>query len=763
MIDQWIIRINHSFLNRNNLWRKQNASIHLIHGVTLSIKKRISSISNVYFKNNWLGMKSNDQPWLKQQKRMIIKLFQKDNGKYSKQISFIHKEHVGELVMLSGWIQSIRKAGSETFLGLRDSSTVTQLVLQENISNHKADWPSINTEDVVCVKGKILLRPPCNINAAMKSGYVEVFVNELQLLNHAKQIQIPIERYIDENIKSEKKKLSTALNQEVRLRNRHLDLRGLRMQRNIRVRAAATLNARVILTKQNFLEIETPVLFKSTPEGAREFLVPTRKLPKGSCYALVQSPQQYKQLLMAGGIERYFQFAKCFRDEMGNRDRQPEFTQLDIEMSFATESDVRKIIENVVRNIWSAGYKVALDFAQAFSNVLVEEQSVEFKKWQAGNIPKPLVSGKSFFSLKPEFPILTYDEAIEKYGSDKPDRRFDIFLSSSCEPIFKKNLDDLVVVRSIVVPKKECHLSNAEWQNLLDKFSNSDVCLACISPNSDLTWKKILISKNGGQNAKARLTNLTTEQKQKCKIATQATEDVQIILSVATYENKSYSTEQLPSYAWKEYARQMVCNAIGHVRSEVGTPKKGSEFDMFWVVDFPLFEIHTTSTDLSRKFFLKAFHHPFTMPQPNYYHNLRNYYYSRDGITEDILKIKGQTYDLVCNGSELGGGSVRIHTSDLQKHVFMNVLGMKWDDLNEYFGHLLTALDSGCPPHAGIALGMDRVISIMCNTPSVSDVIAFPKSTAGNELLTNTPTVISDEVLEDYNLQKISSTLNKLF
>jgi len=645
---------------------------------------------------------------------------------------------VGANVTLAGWVQSVRPMKGSVFVGLRDAYGVTQLV----IDKEQLKGQELVTETVIQVKGQVVGRPTEAHNEKLPTGLVEVVTNQVDIMNPAKHpIGIPINRFQNMRASSSKRDKENKASVEARLLHRHLDIRGFNLQRNLRVRAAMVLEARNALsTGAGFVEVETPILFRSTPEGAREFLVPTRSRTPGLFFALVQSPQQYKQLLMAGGVDRYFQVAKCFRDELGRADRQPEFTQLDLEMSFATPEDVKGIVGQVVKAMFLRAASSTREYVAKY--LVSEDPSV------SNVLPPVLQAAETFFQSDQELETISYDEAMERYGSDKPDRRIGLEIQKIPSDVMKCNVGDgrECLYRAVVIPaslwspsKKQAEARAAQLVEGTE-FAAGVIRLSKVSAS----WEKLFV-KGDADLCKSMVLKENVDREKALSYLNVSPGD-HVLLVAGSCDDARYARQ----------VRDSVCGILGQVRLDFATAPEDKQFDMFWVTDFPLYE--RVEEDGEER--IKAVHHPFTSPVPQDEHIVRNFDFTKNGITSEILSVKGQHYDLVCNGWELGGGSVRIHNGDFQEHVMTSVLGIPRESAVAMFGHLLEALRSGCPPHAGLALGIDRMSSIVTGEPSLTDVIAFPKSTKANEPLTGSPSHVPDNVLREYNIQVISNDRN---
>ena len=551
-------------------------------------------------------------------------------------------------VTLSGWVDCVRDLGGMIFIELRDRTGFFQLVSdpQKNPEIHKI-FEGIRSEYVITIKGKVTRRPEETYNEKLPTGQVEIYPDEVEILSEAK----PLPFVLDDD----------GVSEDVRLKYRYLDIRRPKMFNNLKLRHKVVQAVRNYLSNQDFLEVETPVLINTTPEGARDYLVPSRVQP-GKFYALPQSPQIFKQLLMVGGVERYYQVAKCFRDEDLRADRQPEFTQIDLEMSFVEQKDIIEMVEGLLKS----GFEAA---------------GVE---------------------VKPPFKQITWQEAMDKYGSDKPDVRFglelfdigDIILNSEFE-IVKKTLQAGGIVRGIRIPNGASY-SRKDIDDITKlAVSFGAKALANIIYNADGTAKSPVLK------------FVTEEQAQQIKERAQA-QDGDIIFFVADKP-------------------KLVYDIMGRLRLYFG--KKLNLIDenqhaLLWIVDFPMFEW----SDEEERFM--AMHHPFTSPCLEDLDKLDN---------DDLGHVKSVAYDIVYNGTELGGGSVRIHSPEVQKKIF-SALKLTDEDVQRKFGFMVNALQYGTPPHAGLAIGLDRWIALLCKSDSIRDVMAFPKNSAAKDLMCNAPT-----------------------
>lgn len=566
--------------------------------------------------------------------------------------SELNLEMKGEIVHLYGWVQKNRNLGGLVFIDLRDRSGIVQLVVRpENEFYTEAE--SLKSEYVIEVIGKVVERESKNSN--LLTGDIEVEVEKLIVLN--KSLELPFT--IDDN--------TTAL-EETRLKYRYLDIRRNEIKDKLILRNNVMMACREYLSKLGFIEVETPVLCKSTPEGARDFLVPSRQ-NKGKFYALPQSPQLFKQLLMVGGIERYYQFSKCFRDEDLRADRQPEFTQLDMELSFVSEDDIMTINEGLIAHI--------------------------FKKVKDIDIKLPLMRMK-------------YDDAIRDYGSDKPDLRFgmkireitDLFKNSNFELFKNSEIVNCLVVKESA--PKYSRKSLDELSNFVKKYGLGG--LAYLKIGNEIT----------GSIAKV----LSDEEKNTLKEELKLENDDLVLFGCGAY-NK-------------------VKQALGALRSKLGKDLnlyKDSDYSLLWVVDFPSFEY---SEEENR---YVSCHHPFTMPKDE----------DVDKLLTDKANCYSKAYDMVINGYEAGGGSIRIHDEKVQEKMF-KALELSDEDIEEKFGFFTRALKYGTPPHGGLAYGLERLIMVLSQTDNIRDVIAFPKTTSGSCLMSEAPNVVYEEQLQELGI-----------
>jgi aspartyl-tRNA synthetase len=576
----------------------------------------------------------------------------------------LRKSHVGSKVFLAGWVDRRRDLGNLIFLDLRDHTGVTQIVCNPAVSaeaHDKAD--EIRSEYVVGVEGEVVARTGETANAQLATGDVEVMASAVLILNEAKTPPFPIE---DE----------TRTNEDTRLQYRYLDLRRSRMQRNLRLRARAGQAVREHMTANGFAEVETPIMTRSTPEGARDYLVPSR-VHHGHFYALPQSPQLFKQILMIGGFDRYFQICRCFRDEDFRADRQAEFTQIDVEMSFPQRDALFGIIEELIVKLFA----------------LVDV-----------NVERP-------------FPRLSYDTAMERYGSDKPDMRFGLeWMRVDLPDAAREKLQAAQTVKLLRVPGWG-GVSRAQ----LDKLQE----LAKANGAERFSYIKVEEGKIQSPLVKA-IGEETVGTLAKSVEA--AAGDLVILLGVKS-----------AGAAATRAALHRLDEVSGMLRLDVGRKLeliKPGEWRFGWVIDFPMFEYDETAKRYG------AMHHPFTSPREQDLENLET----------DPGAVKALAYDLVLNGSEIGGGSIRMHRRDIQARVF-KVLGLTEEKARERFGFFLDALEYGAPPHGGIALGWDRIIALMAGESSIREVIAFPKTASAVDLMCDAPATVDPEQLEELGLK----------
>lgn len=574
----------------------------------------------------------------------------------------IREEHIGQEVTVAGWVMSRRDHGGVIFIDLRDNDEIVQLVCDpaDDIASHKIA-EEVRDQFVLIARGFVRARGEGLENPNLKTGKIEIVTKSLIIENRSLTMPFELD---DERV-----------NEEIKLKYRYLDLRSNRSHKIFKLRSKATIAARNSLDKQGFLEVETPILTKSTPEGARDYLVPSR-VHGGEFYALPQSPQLFKQLLMVAGFDRYFQVAKCFRDEDLRADRQPEFTQIDVEMSFCKQEDVIGIAEKLLHDIFSG----------------------------------------CGFSIPETFKRITYNEAMERYGSDKPDMRYDLGMVDMID-IFARCDNEIFAnlakdskknrIKALKVPNGDNIFSKRQMKGFEDyvrKFGAGG--LGYFQMKED--------------GLKGPLTKFFTQ------------EDIDAIIA-----RSELQVGDVVFFGAGE--KKLVWDYMGRFRiflaNEMGIIPKDT-FEFLWVVDFPMFEVEEGQT--------KALHHPFTMPCLDENGAIAN--------REDIEAIGSIAYDIVLNGYEIGGGSIRIHKEEIQQEVF-RLLNINDEEANEKFGFLLDALKFGAPPHGGFALGLDRLIMIMSGTSSIRDVIAFPKTQRAQCLLTAAPSNIDESQLDELSLR----------
>ena len=568
----------------------------------------------------------------------------------------VREEHIGQEITLKGWVARRRDLGGLIFIDLRDREGIMQLVINpEKVSAEvMATAESLRSEFVIEVTGQVAAREQANDKLA--TGAVELNVTALSVLNTAKTTPFEIKDGIEAN-------------DDTRLRYRYLDLRRPEMLENLKLRAKVTHSIRNYLDELEFIDVETPFLSKSTPEGARDYLVPSR-VNKGHFYALPQSPQITKQLLMNAGFDRYYQIVKCFRDEDLRGDRQPEFTQVDLETSFLTEQEIQDITEGLI------------------ARVMKETKGIEV------TLP---------------FPRMKYDDAMALYGSDKPDTRFEMLLQDLTDLV--KGVDFKVfteapAVKAIVVKGAADNYSRKD----IDKMTE----VAKQYGAKGLAWVKVVDGELNGPVAKF-LTGIQEEL-----TTALALEDKELVLFVADT---------------LEVANATLGALRGRIAKELGLIDN-DKFNFLWVVDWPMFE---WSEEEGR--YMSA-HHPFTLPQAETTHELEG----------DLAKVRAIAYDIVLNGYELGGGSLRINQKDLQERMF-KALGFSAEEANDQFGFLLEAMDYGFPPHGGLAIGLDRFVMLLAGEENIREVIAFPKNNKATDPMTQAPSTVALKQLEELNLQ----------
>lgn len=579
--------------------------------------------------------------------------------------SALRKDHIGQSVTLAGWVNSRRDHGGVIFIDLRDREGLTQVVFRPEEHPQVAETShGLRSEDVIQITGTVSARLTGTENSKLSTGDIEVVASELKILNKSDVPPFPLD--------------SNVANEDLRLSYRYLDLRRAEMAQNLRIRHRVVKATRDYLDEHGFLEIETPILSNPTPEGARDFLVPSRLNP-GTFYALPQAPQQYKQLLQVAGLEKYFQIARCFRDEDLRADRQPEFTQVDVEASFISDEEIQTLIEGLLVRI--------------------------FKEARGVDIPTP-------------FPRMSHYDAMNRFGSDKPDLRFgmeltdvsDVFGGSQFK-VFRSVLDSGGVIKAVNVKRSSTLFSKEQlkkWEEWV-KTEFGAKGLAYIRRNEEGLWESPIV-KFFSEEEKAALS-----------------------------ERMNFEDGDTLFFGADKW--EAVCEVLGRVRlraAELQKLTEGSDaLNFLWVVDFPLLQF---SPEDNR---WVAVHHPFTRPREEDLALLES---------GDLGKVRAVAYDVVLNGVELGGGSIRIHERELQSRMF-EVLGVNAEEQEEKFGHLLRAFSFGAPPHGGIALGLDRLVMLICGAASIREVIAFPKNNRGVDLMTHSPVVVDFKQLREIYIQ----------
>lgn len=574
----------------------------------------------------------------------------------------LNETHVDEEVTLCGWVHRRRDHGGVIFLDLRDREGIAQVVFDPDTAESFAIAEGVRNEYVLMVKGRVRLRPEGTFNKDMGTGKIEVLGKEIEILNVAKTPPMQLDEYAD-------------VGEDVRLRYRYIDLRRPEMQDRMRFRSKVTNTVRNFMDEHGFLDIETPLLTKATPEGARDYLVPSRTHPE-HFFALPQSPQLFKQILMAAGMDRYYQIAKCFRDEDLRADRQPEFTQIDVETSFMDEEGIMSVMEALIRHVFQTHMNVDLG----------------------------------------EFPRLSYAEAMRRYGSDKPDLRIDLELMDIAElmqdvefKVFSGPAKDpqsrvvaLRVPGGVALSRKQ-----------IDEYTN----FVGIYGAKGLAWVKVNDIAAGTEGLQSPIIKFIGEE---------TTAKLMSAIGAETGDIVFFGADKA----------KVVNEAIGALRLKVAEDLNlvRDGWAPLWVVDFPMFELDSDGS-------LTSLHHPFTAPACDV-----------ESLKSDPANALSRAYDMVLNGTELGGGSVRINKPEMQQAVFQ-VLGIGEEEAEEKFGFLLSALSYGCPPHGGIAFGLDRLIMLMTGASSIRDVIAFPKTQTAACPLTNAPGLVSTKQLRELNIR----------
>jgi len=575
-------------------------------------------------------------------------------------------DQIGQNIRLYGWVQTNRDHGGVVFLDVRDRFGLVQVVAHPDTPDIHKQAHSLRQQDVIEVLGEVIPRSPETVNPKLVTGEVEVKAREIQVLNRAETPPFQIEDDCD-------------VGEQHRLEYRYLDLRRPQMQANMEIRHRVTHAARNYLDSQDFLEVETPILNKSTPEGARDYLVPSRVYP-GSFYALPQSPQIFKQLLMVAGMDRYYQIARCFRDEDLRADRQPEFTQVDLEMSFVTQDDVMRVAEGLISTMFEAG-----------------------------------------LGMKPDIPFarIGYHEAMEKYGLDRPDLRFGLEHTNITDlmkqvefKVFREPADKGGLVKVLHVPG-----GGSLTRRQIDGYTD----FVSIYGARGLAWIKVNDVTDIPGGLQSPIVKFLPDSVLGDLLSRCNAKDGDILFFGAG-------------------DAKIVNDALGHLRVKLGRDLglfHEEDHSFVWVVDFPMFG---WNSDEKRP---EALHHPFTAPVPEDMHFLES----------EPLKMRSQAYDLVWNGTEIGGGSIRIHDREIQAKVFQ-ALQISNDEAESKFGFLLNALRYGAPPHGGLAFGLDRVLALMLGTESIRDVIAFPKTQRAADLMCEAPSEAGDEQLKELGLRK---------
>jgi len=574
----------------------------------------------------------------------------------------LRAEHVGQTVTLCGWVHSTRDHGGVIFIDLRDRYGITQVVFAPDHSQEAHDAAErFRAEWVIAARGVVRHRPPDMVNPKLATGEIEVYADEVELLNPAETPPLAVDDQVEAS-------------QEVRLRYRFLDLRRPSVQRNLVFRSRCFKVIRDYFAARDFVEVETPLLTKSTPEGARDYLVPSRLNP-GRFYALPQSPQLFKQLLMVAGFDRYVQIVKCLRDEDLRADRQPEFTQLDVEMSFVDEEDIYELIDGLMAEI--------------------------MRQMLGRELPLPI-------------PRIPYREAIDRFGTDKPDIRFGLEIvdigeiAQACDfRVFTSALERGGQVRGINA-KGGAQLTRREIDELVEWVKQFGA--------GGLAWIKV----EEGQRLASSIVKFFSEDQQQALRQRMAAEPGDLLLFVADKPKVVATT--------LDELRRRLARRLDLIPED--------EFAFCWIVDFPLFEWNEEEQRPDPR------HHPFTSPKPEHL----------DLLEERPLDVLARAYDLVLNGTEIGGGSIRIHQREVQQRVF-RLLRIGDEEAQEKFGFLLNALRYGAPPHGGIALGLDRIIMLLLGLDSIREVIAFPKTQKAVELMTGAPSEVTEEQLRELGLR----------
>mgnify|MGYP001206950621 FL=1 len=575
----------------------------------------------------------------------------------------LRKDHIGQTATIIGWVNTKRDHHGVIFIDIRDREGITQAVFRSEEDAEAAKIShSLRQEDVVRVTGIVSERPEIEgqstVNSNIETGEIELVANGLEVINRSEVLPFQLDKELS--------------NEDLRLKHRYLDLRRERMSRNLKIRHRVAKSCRDFLDEAEFLEIETPILSKSTPEGARDFLVPSRLNP-GKFYALPQAPQQYKQLLQVAGVEKYFQIARCFRDEDLRADRQPEFTQVDIEASFVTTDDIIGLIEGLLSRCFTESIDASI------------------------NLP---------------FPRMTYKEAMGRFGSDKPDTRFGMELidlnevfSKSEFKVFSGAINDGGEVKAINAKNFAC-VTTGQMNHLTETAQLHGAKGLAFIKVEDGEWKSPIVK-------------FFSEEEKSALTEAMSIEEGDLILFGAG--------------DW-----QTVCEVLGRIRLECSQylelTKENDSLNFLWVTEFPLLAIDSETGKWN------AVHHPFTRPKAEDEHLLDD--------ESKFGEIRAEAYDVVLNGNEIGGGSIRIHESSLQSKMF-SALGINEDQAKEEFGHLLDAFSFGAPPHGGVALGFDRLVMLIAGEESIREVIAFPKNNRGIDLMSSSPSSVNFKQLRE--------------
>ena len=591
------------------------------------------------------------------------------NAKRTVTCGELRKSEVGKIVVLNGWVHRARDLGGMLFISLRDRYGITQIIVPKDASDETKKIASeLKSEWCIAVRGKVLARSEKDVNTDMATGEIEVAADEIEVFTQSKLLPFAIDEV------RQKDGTLVVANEDLRLRYRYLDLRRTVMQKNIALRSKVMLSVRNYLCNLGFYEIETPTFVKSTPEGARDYIVPSR-VHAGKFYSLPQSPQLYKQLLMVSGFDKYFQIARCYRDEDARGDRQPEFTQIDMEMSFTNREEVLSVTEGMMQTV--------------------------FKQTMNYDLPKT-------------FERLSYDDAIDFYGTDKPDLRFDLKM---CDADFLADLSDFNAFKNALSKtnsfgKKTGAIKALVVPNVAEMYSRKKIeeleAVAKIYKAKGLAWMKVLNGKLDGGVAKF----FAGKEKEVCE--TLHANDGDVILIVA------------------DEKRKVACLSLGAVRNKLGKDlhliNPNDKFHFVWIIDFPYFAWNEDENHWETE------HHMFTLPQKKYWPTLES----------NPEEVKGDLYDLVLNGYELASGSMRINDPTLQKRIF-KIVGYSEERAEKAFGFLTEAFSYGAPPHGGIAPGLDRLLMLMCGAESIKDVIAFPKNNLAQCPMDGCPSELANE------------------